>query len=193
MKLNLKNKKVLITLGVGLAIFISGNFLWKEINTNLNNMVNASSFIINMSYINNDRKTLLEKNVNDLKNKELQDEANKIISDLNSVSKFESKELSKDGKIYDKTKIINKTIDVYNDLNKDIDDFILTYEKNESLKDDKQISNYMEKIKENEYYIDKQISDFNKKYRVQYNKAVNSFPIKLIANLKGWSNINEFK
>lgn len=51
----------------------------------------------------------------------------------------------------------------------------------------------MNNLIENEYYIDHRLEEFNKIYRVKYNKAINSSPINFILNQRGYVNLNEFK
>lgn len=194
MKLNLKNKKVQLIIGVGVAIFIAGNLMWGKINTNLNNMVDAGSFIIGMHDINKDRKSLImeaEKNMTDYKNLQIQTQA--LIEELNEIEKLERKELDKDGSKYEDANLVNKTITIYNQLDQNMENLISLYETDEDAKKDRSLAISMDSIIENEYSIDKQSKDFNKIYRVKYNNAINSFPIKLIAEKKGWININELK
>lgn len=194
MKLNFKNKKVQLIIGLGVAIFISCTVIWGKINTNLNNMVDSGSFIIGMHDINKDRKSLImeaEKNMTEYKNLQIQTQA--LIEELNEIEKLERKELDKDGSKYEDANLVNKTIDVYNKLDTNIDTLVLSYEENKDAQKDKSLAKSMDSIIENEYSIDKMVKEFNEVYRVDYNNAVNSFPIKLIAEKKGWVNINELK
>ncbi|EQK44078.1 hypothetical protein C672_0606 [[Clostridium] bifermentans ATCC 638] len=194
MRLNFKNKKVQLIIGVGVAIFIAGNLMWGKINNNLNDMVDAGSFIIGMHDINKDRKSLImeaEKNMTEYKNLQIQTQA--IIEELNEIEKLERKELDKDGSKYEDANLVNKTITIYNQLDQNIENLISLYETDEYAKKDRSLAISMDSIIENEYSIDKQSKDFNKIYRVKYNNAINSFPIKLIAEKKGWVNINELK
>ena len=194
MKLNLKNKKVQLIIGVGVAIFIAGNLMWGKINNNLNDMVDAGSFIIGMHDINKDRKSLImeaEKNMTEYKNLQTQTQA--LIEELNEIEKLERKELDKDGSKYEDANLVNKTITIYNQLDQNIENLISLYETDEDAKKDRSLAISMDSIIENEYSIDKQSKDFNKIYRVKYNNAINSFPIKLIAEKKGWVDINELK
>ncbi|UOW69497.1 hypothetical protein [Paraclostridium bifermentans] len=194
MRLNFKNKKVQLIIGVGVAIFIEGNLMWGKINNNLNDMVDAGSFIIGMHDINKDRKSLImeaEKNMTEYKNLQIQTQA--IIEELNEIEKLERKELDKDGSKYEDANLVNKTITIYNQLDQNIENLISLYETDEDAKKDRSLAISMDSIIENEYSVDKQSKDFNKTYRVKYNNAINSFPIKLIAEKKGWVNINELK
>lgn len=194
MKLNLKNKKVQMIIGLGVAIFISCTVIWGKINTNLNNMEDSGSFIIGMHDINKDRKSLImeaEKNMTEYKNLQIQTQA--LIEELNEIEKLERKELDKDGSKYEDANLVNKTITIYNQLDQNIENLISLYETDEDAKKDRSLAISMDSIIENEYSIDKQSKDFNKIYRVKYNNAINSFPIKLIAEKKGWVNINELK
>lgn len=194
MKINFKNKKVQIIIGIGVAVFIAGNVMWGKINTNLNNMVNARSFIIGMHDINKDRKSLISEATKNMSNhKDLQRQAQNLIDEMNTIEKLERKELDKVGSKYEDANLLNKAIKIYNQLDQDIENLILSYENNEDAKKDKPIAMSMDSIIESEYSIDKQTKDFNEVYRVDYNNAVNSFPIKLIAEKKGWVNINELK
>lgn len=194
MKIDLKNKKVQLIIGLGIAMFIGANITWTKINTNLNNMVYVSSFMIGMHDINKERKNLIsevEKHMSN--NKDSQEQAQELINELHAIEKLERKELDKVGSKYEDATLVNKTIDVYNKLDTNIDTFVLSYEENKDAQKDKSISRSMDSIIENEYSIDKIVKEFNEVYRVKYNNAVNSFPIKLIAEKKGWVNINELK
>ena len=194
MKIDFKNKKVQMIIGLGVAVFIAGTVIWGKINTNLNNMVDTGSFIIGMHDINKDRKNLISEAEKTMSNhKDLQSQAQDLIDDLNAIEKLERKELDKVGSKYEDATLVNKTIDVYNKLDTNIDTFVLSYEENKDAQKDKSISRSMDSIIENEYSIDKMVKEFNEVYRVKYNNAVNSFPIKLIADKKGWVNINELK
>lgn len=194
MKINLKNKKVQMIVGIGIAVFIAGTVIWGKINTNLNNMVDAGSFIIGMHDMNKDRKNLISEAEKNMSNhKDLQSQAQDLIDELNSIEKLERKELDKVGSKYEDANLVNKTIDVYNKLDTNIDTFVLSYEENKDAQKDKSLARSMDSIIENEYYIDKMVKEFNEVYRVKYNNAVNSFPIKLIAEKKGWVSINELK
>ena len=194
MKIDFKNKKVQMIIGLGVAVFIAGTVIWGKINTNLNNMVDTGSFIIGMHDINKDRKNLISEAEKTMSNhKDLQSQAQVLIDDLNAIEKLERKELDKVGSKYEDATLVNKTIDVYNKLDTNIDTFVLSYEENKDAQKDKSISRSMDSIIENEYSIDKMVKEFNEVYRVKYNNAVNSFPIKLIAEKKGWVNINELK
>lgn len=194
MKINFKNKKVQMIIGGGVAIFIAGTVMWGKINTNLNNMVDAGSFIIGMHDINKDRKSIISEAEKNMSNhKDLQNQAQEIINELNAIEKLERKELDKVGIKYEDANLVNKTIDVYNKLDTNIDTFVLSYEENKDAQKDKSLAKSMDSIIENEYSIDKMVKEFNEVYRVDYNNAVNSFPIKLIAEKKGWVNINELK
>ncbi|WP_263329794.1 hypothetical protein [Paraclostridium sp. AKS73] len=157
-------------------------------------MVDTGSFIIGMHDINKDRKSLISEAEKNMSNhKDLQSQAQELIDDLNAIEKLERKELDKVGSKYEDATLVNKTIDVYNKLDTNIDTFVLSYEENKDAQKDKSISRSMDSIIENEYSIDKMVKEFNEVYRVKYNNAVNSFPIKLIAEKKGWVNINELK
>lgn len=194
MKIDFKNKKVQMIIGLGVAVFIAGTVIWGKINTNLNNMVDTGSFIIGMHDINKDRKNLISEAEKTMSNhKDLQSQAQDLIDDLNAIEKLERKELDKVGSKYEDATLVNKTIDVYNKLDTNIDTFVLSYEENKDAQKDKPISRSMDSIIENEYSIDKMVKEFNEVYRVNYNNAVNSFPIKLIAEKKGWVNIKELK
>lgn len=194
MKIDFKSKKVQIIIGLGVAIFIAGTVIWEKTNTNLNNMVDTGSFIIGMHDINKDRKSLISEAEKTMSNhKDLQSQAQVLIDDLNAIEKLERKELDKVGSKYEDATLVNKTIDVYNKLDTNIDTFVLSYEENKDAQNDKSISRSMDSIIENEYSIDKIVKEFNEVYRVKYNNAVNSFPIKLIAEKKGWVNIKELK
>lgn len=194
MKIDFKSKKVQIIIGLGVAIFIAGTVIWEKTNTNLNNMVDTGSFIIGMHDINKDRKSLISEAEKTMSNhKDLQIQAQVLIDDLNAIEKLERKELDKVGSKYEDATLVNKTIDVYNKLDTNIDTFVLSYEENKDAQKDKSISRSMDSIIENEYSIDKIVKEFNEVYRVKYNNAVNSFPIKLIAEKKGWVNIKELK
>ncbi|MCE9676449.1 hypothetical protein LPC27_11765 [Paraclostridium bifermentans] len=194
MKIDFKNKKVQMIIGLGVAVFIAGTVIWGKINTNLNNMVDTGSFIIGMHDINKDRKNLISEAEKTMSNhKDLQSQAQDLIDDLNAIEKLERKELDKVGSKYEDATLVNKTIDVYNKLDTNIDTFVLSYEENKDAQKDKSISRSMDSIIENEYSIDKMVKEFNEVYRVKYNNAVNSFPIKLIAEKKGWVNIKELK
>ncbi|MEN2259646.1 hypothetical protein AAIB48_19770 (plasmid) [Paraclostridium benzoelyticum] len=194
MKIDFKNKKVQMIIGLGVAVLIAGTVIWGKINTNLNNMVDTGSFIIGMHDINKDRKSLISEAEKNMSNhKDLQSQAQELIDDLNAIEKLERKELDKVGSKYEDATLVNKTIDVYNKLDTNIDTFVLSYEENKDAQKDKSISRSMDSIIENEYSIDKMVKEFNEVYRVKYNNAVNSFPIKLIAEKKGWVNINELK
>ncbi|WP_394861840.1 hypothetical protein [Paraclostridium bifermentans] len=194
MKIDFKNKKVQMIIGLGVAVFIAGTVIWGKINTNLNNMVDTGSFIIGMHDINKDRKNLISEAEKTMSNhKDLQSQAQVLIDDLNAIEKLERKELDKVGSKYEDATLVNKTIDVYNKLDTNIDTFVLSYEENKDAQKDKSISRSMDSIIENEYSIDKMVKEFNEVYRVKYNNAVNSFPIKLIAEKKGWVNIKELK
>ncbi|WP_024620040.1 hypothetical protein [Paraclostridium bifermentans] len=194
MKIDFKSKKVQIIIGLGVAIFIAGTVIWEKTNTNLNNMVDTGSFIIGMHDINKDRKSLISEAEKTMSNhKDLQIQAQVLIDDLNAIEKLERKELDKVGSKYEDATLVNKTIDVYNKLDTNIDTFVLSYEENKDAQKDKSISRSMDSIIENEYSIDKMVKEFNEVYRVKYNNAVNSFPIKLIAEKKGWVNIKELK
>lgn len=194
MKINLKNKKIQLIIGLVVFIFIAGNIMWGKINTNLNNMVDASSFIIGMHDINKERKSLIsEAEKNMYSHKELQKQAHYLLDELNTIEKLESKELDKVGSKYEDANLVNKTIKIYNQLDQDIENLISSYENNEVAKNDKSLVISMDSIIESEYSIDKMVKEFNEVYRVKYNDAINSFPIKLIAEKKGWVNINELK
>lgn len=194
MKIDFKSKKVQIIIGLGVAVFIAGTVIWEKTNTNLNNMVDTGSFIIGMHDINKDRKSLISEAEKTMSNhKDLQSQAQVLIDDLNAIEKLERKELDKVGSKYEDATLVNKTIDVYNKLDTNIDTFVLSYEENKDAQKDKSISRSMDSIIENEYSIDKMVKEFNEVYRVKYNNAVNSFPIKLIAEKKGWVNIKELK
>ncbi|EQK47388.1 hypothetical protein C671_0860 [[Clostridium] bifermentans ATCC 19299] len=194
MKIDFKNKKVQMIIGLGVAVFIAGTVIWGKINTNLNNMVDTGSFIIGMHDINKDRKNLISEAEKTMSNhKDLQSQAQDLIDDLNAIEKLERKELDKVGSKYEDATLVNKTIDVYNKLDTNIDTFVLSYEENKDAQKDKSISRSMDSIIENEYSIDKMVKEFNEVYRVKYNNSVNSFPIKLIAEKKGWVNIKELK
>lgn len=194
MKIDFKSKKVQIIIGLGVAVFIAGTVIWEKTNTNLNNMVDTGSFIIGMHDINKDRKSLISEAEKTMSNhKDLQSQAQVLIDDLNAIEKLERKELDKVGSKYEDATLVNKTIDVYNKLDTNIDTFVLSYEENKDAQNDKSISRSMDSIIENEYSIDKMVKEFNEVYRVKYNNAVNSFPIKLIAEKKGWVNIKELK
>lgn len=194
MKIDLKNKKVQLIIGLGIAMFIGANITWTKINTNLNNMVYVSSFMIGMHDINKERKNLIseaEKHMSN--NKDSQEQAQELINELHAIEKLERKELDKVESKYEDANLVNKTIDVYNKLDTNIDTFVLSYEENKDAQKDKSLARSMNSIIENEYSIDKIVKEFNEVYRVKYNNAVNSFPIKLIAEKKGWVNINELK
>lgn len=194
MKIDFKNKKVQLIIGLGIAMFIGANITWAKINTNLNNMVYVSSFMIGMHDINKERKNLIseaEKHMSN--NKDSQEQAQELINELHAIEKLERKELDKVESKYEDANLVNKTIDVYNKLDTNIDTFVLSYEENKDAQKDKSISRSMDSIIENEYSIDKMVKEFNEVYRVKYNNAVNSFPIKLISEKKGWVNINELK
>lgn len=194
MKIDFKNKKVQMIIGLGVAVFIAGTVIWGKINTNLNNMVDTGSFIIGMHDINKDRKNLISEAEKTMSNhKDLQSQAQDLIDDLNAIEKLERKELDKVGSKYEDATLVNKTIDVYNKLDTNIDTFVLSYEENKDAQKDKSLARSMDSIIENEYSIDKMVKEFNEVYRVKYNNAVNSFPIKLISEKKGWVNINELK
>ncbi|GAA0092602.1 hypothetical protein UT300009_26310 [Paraclostridium bifermentans] len=194
MKIDFKNKKVQLIIGLGIAMFIGANITWTKINTNLNNMVYVSSFMIGMHDINKERKNLIsevEKHMSN--NKDSQEQAQELINELHAIEKLERKELDKVESKYEDANLVNKTIDVYNKLDTNIDTFILSYEENKDAQKDTSLARSMDSIIENEYSIDKMVKEFNEVYRVKYNNAVNSFPIKLIADKKGWVNINELK
>ncbi|GKZ02732.1 hypothetical protein [Paraclostridium bifermentans] len=194
MKIDLKNKKVQLIIGLGIAMFIGANITWTKINTNLNNMVYVSSFMIGMHDINKERKSLIseaEKHMSN--NKDSQEQAQELINELHAIEKLERKELDKVESKYEDANLVNKTIDVYNKLDTNIDTFVLSYEENKDAQKDTSLARSMDSIIENEYSIDKMVKEFNEVYRVKYNNAVNSFPIKLIADKKGWVNINELK
>lgn len=194
MKIDLKNKKVQLIIGLGIAMFIGANITWTKINTNLNNMVYVSSFMIGMHDINKERKNLIsevEKHMSN--NKDSQEQAQELINELHAIEKLERKELDKVESKYEDANLVNKTIDVYNKLDTNIDTFVLSYEENKDAQKDKSLARSMNSIIENEYSIDKMVKEFNEVYRVNYNNAVNSFPIKLIAEKKGWVNIKELK
>ncbi|WP_283595107.1 hypothetical protein [Paraclostridium bifermentans] len=194
MKIDFKNKKVQLIIGLGIAMFIGDNITWTKINTNLNNMVYVSSFMIGMHDINKERKNLIseaEKHMSN--NKDSQEQAQELINELHAIEKLERKELDKVESKYEDANLVNKTIDVYNKLDTNIDTFVLSYEENKDAQKDKSLARSMDSIIENEYSIDKMVKEFNEVYRVKYNNAVNSFPIKLIAEKKGWVNINELK
>lgn len=194
MKIDFKNKKVQLIIGLGIAMFIGANITWTKINTNLNNMVYVSSFMIGMHDINKERKNLIsevEKHMSN--NKDSQEQAQELINELHAIEKLERKELDKVESKYEDANLVNKTIDVYNKLDTNIDTFVLSYEENKDAQKDKSLARSMDSIIENEYSIDKMVKEFNEVYRVKYNNAVNSFPIKLIADKKGWVNINELK
>lgn len=194
MKIDLKNKKVQLIIGLGIAMFIGANITWTKINTNLNNMVYVSSFMIGMHDINKERKSLIseaEKHMSN--NKDSQEQAQELINELHAIEKLERKELDKVESKYEDANLVNKTIDVYNKLDTNIDTFVLSYEENKDAQKDKSLARSMNSIIENEYSIDKIVKEFNEVYRVKYNNAVNSFPIKLIAEKKGWVNIKELK
>ena len=194
MKIDFKNKKVQLIIGLGIAMFIGANITWTKINTNLNNMVYVSSFMIGMHDINKERKNLIsevEKHMSN--NKDSQEQAQELINELHAIEKLERKELDKVESKYEDANLVNKTIDVYNKLDTNIDTFVLSYEENKDAQKDKSLAMSMDSIIENEYSIDKMVKEFNEVYRVKYNNAVNSFPIKLIADKKGWVNINELK
>ena len=194
MKINLKNKKIQLIIGLVVFIFIAGNIMWWKINTNLNNMVDTGSFIIGMHDINKERKSLIsEAEKNMYSHKELQKQAQYILDELNTIEKLESKELDKVGSKYEDANLVNKTIKIYNQLDQDIENLISSYENNEVAKNDKSLVISMDSIIESEYSIDKMVKEFNEVYRVKYNNAINSFPIKLIAEKKGWVNINQLK
>ncbi|WP_394866859.1 hypothetical protein [Paraclostridium bifermentans] len=194
MKIDFKSKKVQMIIGLGVAVFITGTVIWGKINTNLNNMVDTGSFIIGMHDINKDRKSLISEAEKTMSNhKDLQSQAQVLIDDLNAIEKLERKELDKVGSKYEDATLVNKTIDVYNKLDTNIDTFVLSYEENKDAQKDKSIARSMDSIIENEYSIDKMVKEFNEVYRVKYNNSVNSFPIKLIAEKKGWVNIKELK
>lgn len=190
MKIDFKNKKVQLIIGLGIAMFIGANITWTKINTNLNNMVYVSSFMIGMHDINKERKNLIsEAEKHMFNNKDSQE----LINELHAIEKLERKELDKVESKYEDANLVNKTIDVYNKLDTNIDTFVLSYEENKDAQKDKSLARSMDSIIENEYSIDKMVKEFNEVYRVKYNNAVNSFPIKLIAEKKGWGNINELK
>ena len=194
MKIDFKNKKVQLIIGLGIAMFIGANITWTKINTNLNNMVYVSSFMIGMHDINKERKSLIseaEKHMSN--NKDSQEQAQELINELHAIEKLERKELDKVESKYEDANLVNKTIDVYNKLDTNIDTFVLSYEENKDAQKDKSLARSMDSIIENEYSIDKMVKEFNEVYRVKYNNAVNSFPIKLIAEKKGLVNINELK
>jgi len=194
MKIDFKNKKVQLIIGLGIAMFIGANITWTKINTNLNNMVYVSSFMIGMHDINKERKNLIseaEKHMSN--NKDSQEQAQELINELHAIEKLERKELDKVESKYEDANLVNKTIDVYNKLDTNIDTFVLSYEENKDAQKDTSLARSMDSIIENEYSIDKMVKEFNEVYRVKYNNAVNSFPIKLIADKKGWVNINELK
>lgn len=194
MKIDFKNKKVQLIIGLGIAMFIGANITWTKINTNLNNMVYVSSFMIGMHDINKERKNLIseaEKHMSN--NKDSQEQAQELINELHAIEKLERKELDKVESKYEDANLVNKTIDVYNKLDTNIDTFVLSYEENKDAQKDKSLARSMDSIIENEYSIDKMVKEFNEVYRVKYNNAVNSFPIKLIAEKKGWVNINELE
>lgn len=194
MKIDFKNKKVQLIIGLGIAMFIGANITWTKINTNLNNMVYVSSFMIGMHDINKERKNLIseaEKHMSN--NKDSQEQAQELINELHAIEKLERKELDKVESKYEDANLVNKTIDVYNKLDTNIDTFVLSYEENKDAQKDKSLAMSMDSIIANEYSIDKMVKEFNEVYRVKYNNAVNSFPIKLIAEKKGWVNINELK
>lgn len=194
MKIDFKNKKVQLIIGLGIAMFIGANITWAKINTNLNNMVYVSSFMIGMHDINKERKNLIseaEKHMSN--NKDSQEQAQELINELHAIEKLERKELDKVESKYEDANLVNKTIDVYNKLDTNIDTFVLSYEENKDAQKDKSLARSMDSIIENEYSIDKMVKEFNEVYRVKYNNAVNSFPIKLISEKKGWVNINELK
>lgn len=194
MKIDFKNKKVQLIIGLGIAMFIGANITWTKINTNLNNMVYVSSFMIGMHDINKERKNLIseaEKHMSN--NKDSQEQAQELINELHAIEKLERKELDKVESKYEDANLVNKTIDVYNKLDTNIDTFVLSYEENKDAQKDKSLARSIDSIIENEYSIDKMVKEFNEVYRVKYNNAVNSFPIKLIAEKKGWVNINELK
>ncbi|WP_290062840.1 hypothetical protein [Paraclostridium bifermentans] len=194
MKIDFKNKKVQLIIGLGIAMFIGANITWTKINTNLNNMVYVSSFMIGMHDINKERKNLIseaEKHMSN--NKDSQEQAQELINELHAIEKLERKELDKVESKYEDANLVNKTIDVYNKIDTNIDTFVLSYEENKDAQKDKSLARSMDSIIENEYSIDKMVKEFNEVYRVKYNNAVNSFPIKLIAEKKGWGNINELK
>lgn len=194
MKIDFKNKKVQMIIGLGVAVFIAGTVIWGKINTNLNNMVDTGSFIIGMHDINKDRKNLISEAEKTMSNyKDLQSQAQDLIDDLNAIEKLERKELDKVESKYEDANLVNKTIDVYNKLDTNIDTFVLSYEENKDAQKDTSLARSMDSIIENEYSIDKMVKEFNEVYRVKYNNAVNSFPIKLIAEKKGWVNIKELK
>lgn len=194
MKIDFKNKKVQMIIGLGVAVFIAGTVIWGKINTNLNNMVDTGSFIIGMHDINKDRKNLISEAEKTMSNhKDLQIQTQALIEELNEIEKLERKELDKDGSKYEDANLVNKTITIYNQLDQNIENLISLYETDEDAKKDRSLAISMDSIIENEYSIDKQSKDFNKIYRVKYNNAINSFPIKLIAEKKGWVNINELK
>ncbi|OSB09069.1 hypothetical protein B2H97_12180 [Paraclostridium bifermentans] len=190
MKIDFKNKKVQLIIGLGIAMFIGANITWTKINTNLNNMVYVSSFMIGMHDINKERKNLIsEAEKHMFNNKDSQE----LINELHAIEKLERKELDKVESKYEDANLVNKTIDVYNKLDTNIDTFVLSYEENKDAQKDKSLARSMDSIIENEYSIDKMVKEFNEVYRVKYNNAVNSFPIKLIAEKKGWVNINELE
>lgn len=194
MKIDFKNKKVQLIIGLGIAMFIGANITWTKINTNLNNMVYVSSFMIGMHDINKERKNLIseaEKHMSN--NKDSQEQAQELINELHAIEKLERKELDKVESKYEDANLVNKTIDVYNKLDTNIDTFVLSYEENKDAQKDKSLARSIDSIIENEYSIDKMVKEFNEVYRVKYNNAVNSFPIKLIAEKKGLVNINELK
>lgn len=178
MKINKKNKKIivvgLIVLGLGTLI----NFGYGQINDTQNAHVSVESY---MNFI-----------------EEKMGERNKLVVDMKAnINKYDEgkkavelveNEYKKSQDIEDR----NDRIKVYSEVNKQVDALIDIYDKNEGMKKDKELSERVEELANLDYMIDDCIIKFNKDDVERYNRSISKFPVRMIAKIKGWNVIDKF-
>ncbi len=181
MKINLKDNKIISIIVV--LIILGGIFLGYEKITNLENKyVNLSSREKHIKDCIIERNKLILKSKEDiLKYEDTKDSVKKISDDSKKLQSLDM--FSKDANE------INKKIDIYENANKNVEKLMNIYNNNLDMKKDKNISEIIESIIEKDLYIDDIIEVFNTVEKEDFNKAIESFPINIIAKNKGWESI----
>lgn len=182
MKINLKTKKAKIIIGVVASISVVigslGFVAHGRINTAQNEYVGVESQLRGI------RQFILERNdiiLNEkdklVKYDETKDIISKIEKDTDKIRK--TTEFTKD------TVDANKRMDMYEESNKYVNEFLKIVNSNEKIKNDKDLKDIIEEINIMDYNVDDQVDDFNNQYSKKFNDAIKIFPVNVLAEKNG--------
>ncbi|MGL6105253.1 hypothetical protein [Romboutsia sp.] len=184
MKINLKEKKVRLAIaGIVVATVIVINVLYSKVNTAQNDYSSIESVQYNIKNNILDSKTeLLSLQNNMMKLNEDKAKTIKIDAIIADLELNNYKDESK----------LNANLAQLDLLNEEIDKMIDIYNNDENMKKNMNISNEIMNIEGLDNLVHGIMEEHNEIYTKSFNKGIKKFPVNIVANKKGWVEINKF-